>query len=310
MTKTGEETSRRTIPMEKRKISTTTKSHMRLLVGSIFVIILLINLVQIDRSVEAKKVKKEKILKSLLKGLLLKNLSVKKNFLPLPVPIPGKWQQLISKIISDEDDKTHRLGGFSAGSSGVLLDLASSLISSKANNNEKFNGKNNNHDKANFFSLITLKNDQIDRNSRFDVDRMKKVSRVLTAKFANKLFMSNHINQPSKSGLLLSLIGTNSGSSDLEKKFKDSINLIGKRHSSPIVFAYNMAKFFKQLGELDTAKLVKTLSKKSLKIIDTQNLAPYLSMNINNKKTLLNKINYIHSLATSDGHHRSRNYRY
>lgn len=86
--------------MATRATNTTkiTRFAVCLLVGSLLICLLAPEVVQ-ETEAKKLKLKEKKAIKSLVKGLIFKNLSTRKNFLPLPVPIPGKWQQILTTII-------------------------------------------------------------------------------------------------------------------------------------------------------------------------------------------------------------------
>lgn len=89
----------------------TSRTNLRFIFGlSLMLVLLISSLLLIDQS-DGKKLKKEqkKLIKSLLKGLVIKNLSTKKSFLPLPVPIPGKWQDFLNDLHERRaHDELHR----------------------------------------------------------------------------------------------------------------------------------------------------------------------------------------------------------
>lgn len=295
--------------------STNKRVNLKYLLATSLTIIFIFNLLAHDlhsTAVEAKKLKKEKILKSLLKQLLIKKLSVKKNFLPLPVPIPGKWQELISQL--NADDKTHRLGTSrlpSSTATGVLLELASLVSSNPTTSNiihDTARGSNSIMGHLSYGSKNS--HDSLIKGS-LDIDKIKKFSRLFTAKFASRLVSAKAAFKPSDTSKhVISKLGKPLGFEKIDSVMRGNLESVLRHQGNPLVMIYNLTRFFKQLSELDSSKFLHMNKKSHLtQFLNFQNLTPYLSMNINNKKTLLNKINYIHSLTTSDFHHRHRSNR-
>lgn len=258
------------------------------------VICILINPLE-DRQAEAKKLKlklkDKKVIKSVVKGLIYKNLSTRKNFLPLPVPIPGKWQKMLTSIAES--------GVFSA-------DSHRDHISSSGDSSSSV-GKHKSNLLANLVSLrgytsgskLSTKPTLTNRNS-MDLNNIKKYTRLTAAKMASKL---------SK------LPGKSSHSSSSSSFAKPAIVIkskMPKLHSQasvmsndPLVILYNIAKFAKQVKELDREKMLKFNKKSSLILANmTNKRPPVLSMNINNRKSFINEMNYIHKLTTSTHRHR------
>lgn len=299
-----------------------------------------------DQLVEGKKVKKA--IKTLVKGLVLQNLSTRKNFLPLPVPIPGKWQQFFTTMLDsgvlDVSSKKalmlkkgatelgHRLLSSSASLSGALgsnKHKQSDLLNSY---DKKFGGK-----KFLLFSAGSLvdslskfgsKNKQSEaaaaatqQSSSVDIQNIKKLTRLAAARYAGKI-ISNQAPGGSASG------GGghrhSSTSTSLVQKASstatDRVSSSGQQRNDMLVTAFNVVKLAQQIRQLDPSNLLKlNLSKKtSFPASSSSSSAaaaaassssarfPILSMNINNRKTFLNKMHYIHKL-TSDLHHRHRN---
>lgn len=224
-----------------------------------------------SQQVEGKKLKEKKILKTLVKGLILKNLSTKKNFLPMPVPIPGKWQQILNAIFD---------GG--------------SLLLNDRSQHKKF-------------SSDSLKGNKLPNQSTsnsLDIDAIKKYTRLAAAKYASRI-ISNQV--PSKKGSLLA-----QKPAKINDKISKAVaitmgdNKSGHQKNDLLVTLFNLVKLAQQLKELDRSKLI-NISKKSSSILNPSKTSPVLSMNINNKKSFINKMNYIHTLTT-DFNHRHRHF--
>lgn len=196
---------------------------------------------------EAKKLKEKKAIKSLVKGLIFKNLSTKKNFLPLPIPIPGKWQSILHTLVD--------------------MRTASNKKVSSASPLQQLN--------------------------KFDLDEIKKFTRLYAAKFSHNL-IGSHISS-----------STNSNKKPSSKPINHKITKALAAQSSKdqpdyLVTMFNIVKLAQQIKELDRSKII-NVTKKSA----SPNKIPQptlLSMNINNKKSFINKMNYIHKLTTDFNH--------
>lgn len=276
--------------------------------------------------VEGKKLNEKKILKSLVKGLIFKNLSTKKNFLPMPVPIPGKWQKILDTLLElNTDSSIHRKYSSVAAASAaadtsskrrqtnLLIKVLSPKALSKIFHLPKSSGALASSAAAASASSNTL-------------DNVKKYTRFAAAKYASKLISnqgpSMKVSSPTvtaaasflgkppkriddkfpKSILTQSmshrkLFGYNTASASATSLVKKNIN-----NNDLLVTLFNLVKLFQQLKELDSSKLI-NISKKSSR--PSKSSLPIVSMNINNKKSFLNKMNYIHTLTT-DFNHRHR----
>lgn len=286
--------------------------------------------------VQGLGLKEKKVLKTVAKGLLIRNLSTKKNFLPLPVPIPGKWQQILTTLFDNlsSDSSVHRKYSSVAAASAAAdtsskrrqTNLLFKLLSPKA--------------LSSIFHLPTavssankLSPSKTSANNK--LDNVKKYTRYAAAKYASKL-ISNQGPTTSSSSIKLSptasaaasFLGkppkraddsrfsknllaqsmshrklfkglkaksSSSSSSTAAKKFTTSNN-------DPIVTLFNLVKLFQQLKELDSSKFINISKKYSA---PSKSSLPILSMNINNKKSFLNQLHYIHTLTT-DFNHRHR----
>lgn len=292
------------------------------------ILLSIIMLIIIDQQqIEAKKYKKEKkMIKSLVKGLIFKNLSTKKNILPLPVPIPGKWQQILNSLIetsgklyhytdSLEHKKfstkttTNKLSSSTAAKNGLSLIMAAldnryapSTSTSIFKNPFKVNKKQTPSSSSSSSSAL---------NSA-ELANIKKLTRQAAAKYAGHL-ISNQIPNKSTSGASdngktgNNLIDGNLGKILSRASNKSSSNLAGstKGQNDYLVTVVNLIKLLRQIKELDHTKLL-NINKKSSIFFNPYNLPPpVLSMNINNRKSLMNKMNYIHKLTT-DLNHRTR----
>lgn len=297
------------------------------------IIIILFNpLADKANCVEGKKLKEKKILKSLVTGLIFKNLSTRKNFLPMPVPIPGKWQQILNTLFElNSDSSVHRKYSSVAAASAAAdtsfkrrqTNLLIKLLSPKALSNIF-------HLPSSAASSSSLPSGGVATSSINTLDSVKKYTRFAAAKYASKLISNqgpsmkvpsptvtaaataSFLGQPPKriddrfspKGFLTQsmshrkLFGYNTASAATTLTAKKTTN-----NNDPIVTLFNLVKLFQQLKELDSSKLI-NLSKKSSSLPSKSSL-PILSMNINNKKSFLNKMNYIHTLTT-DFNHRHR----
>lgn len=259
--------------------------------------VFLLNPTNSDQLVEGKKAKKA--IKSLVKGLILQNLSTRKNFLPLPVPIPGKWQQfLITMLDSGVFDKSKK----------------TSLKVDKANNNNK--------EKKLLTSVGYLVNSLSNRSklsspsasqSAAEINNNKKLTRLAMAKYAGKL-----ISKQAPSGSSSSKGATHGGSrsssfvqqatSELSTGAVSAVATdrnSGNKRNDMLVTAFNAVKLAQQIREIDPSKLLNISKKSSFPLANGARI-PLVSININNRKTFMNKMHYIHKL-TYDLHHRHRN---
>lgn len=255
--------------------------------ASILLALVIVTTFTVDhQQVDCKKIKlkEKKILKSLVKGLILKNLSTKKNFLPMPVPIPGKWQQILTTIIDFsllQDKETMNQN----------RKFSSSLVAAAATDSSK-----------------GLKPPSPSLPTKFNLNAIKKYTRLTAAKYARRLITNEP--KPSK----LAAVDTASGVDDKLKKVVASISDrksanvkpgISQHKNDPVVTLFNLVKLVQQLKELDRARLL-SLTRKSSQF-GQHKKSPMLSMNINNKKSFVNKMNYIYTL-TSDFNHRHRQF--
>lgn len=275
---------------------------------------------------DAKKLKKEKkALKSLLKGLLIRNLSTKKSFLPLPVPIPGKWHQLITELHERREHAQLHRGAQLATSERAargsneraigaavalrVIEVAATRAAASAKTEERAGNSNAKRVVARLALELAKSNlNSRDGRQQVNVHSLKKLARSGAAKYATKLVMGKQqmnsvraTNPSSKSKLIFK---APFGPALVGSLAKGTFARVANKN--PLVIAHNLAKLAKQLRELDAASLMRNqINKKSFNLIDKQKLIPYLQMNINNKKSLANKMNYIHSL-TSDLNRRHR----
>jgi len=249
----------------------------RLLLGGLLVSLVLLALVS-EGEVEAKKFKEKKLLKGLVKKLILKNLSTRKNFLPMPVPIPGKWQQILTTVLDSGLLQADSPGQTKFNFAGLAPVLGAGRRGSKLSGQKQ----------------------QIDMNS------VKKYSRLAAAKYASKL-ISNQAPTVKRSSILFPRGNNqNNNNNNTNKPFAISNNRKSSSHQNNrdlLVTFYNLVKLIQQFRQLDRTKLI-DLTRKS-NPVDANKLPPVLSMNINNKKSLANKMNYIHKL-TSNLNHRHR----
>lgn len=258
----------------------------------------------------AKKLKEKKLLKQLVKGLLLRNLSVKKNFLPLPVPFPGKWQSLATDLgelighrhAADGFDGLHRLTAAarrSATPAAAAASLATkpqdrwrSAASALVDLALKQRGGGGAQTGPLDRRLISA-NKPVGSLNKLDVDSLKKLARLSAAKYASKL-----IDNASKA--------TSGAAKPAPPLISGSLAALARRQladTDPVVVLFNVVKLTQQLRQLDGSKLLKLSKKSSLNVVNeivADYVQPYLSMNINNKKSLVNKMNYIHSLRHTD----------
>lgn len=275
----------------------------RLMLSAVF-LLLIVCLIDpfASQSTEAKKVKEKKILKQLVKSLILKNLSTKKNFVPMPVPIPGKWQQILNAIID----------------SGLLFGGGSTKLQHKKLN---VNGGGGGEGGSGISRLVTSsgssKHSNIDRllASQNRLNTIKKYTRVAAAKYANKIMSNqasthkvkqhgNRLSLSTNSGKNLVSQAVSNGLVDRKSSPSSSSTAAKQQKNDVLVTIFNLVKLAQQLRELDRSKLL-NVTKKS--IFSPYKMPPstMLSMNINNRKSFMNELNYIHKLTT-DFNHRHR----
>lgn len=309
----------------------TTGRTKRIILGAIILtlVCVIFNPMAEQRS-EAKKIKEKKVLKSLVKGLIFKNLSTKKNFLPLPVPIPGKWQQILNTILdtgfmfgdksSTSPNKKLMFSSSAANKLMALLGNSGSGSSPVVSSSSALASKLFSKDKPSF----PTKN-QFTTNNKIDLDKIKKYTRLTAAKYAGKL-INNGNNNKKHFGLGAAESGTSASavSAPAAAAAASSVlfgNQMSKKSSNPnshhqqhqtndyMVTLFNLAKLVQQLRELDHTKLFnlnkKSASSTAADFFNRKNMPPIVSMNINNKKSFMNKMNYIHKLTT-DFNHRYR----
>lgn len=288
------------------------------------IILSIIMLLLIDQQqIEAKKYKKEKkIIKSLVKGLIFKNLSTKKNILPMPVPIPGKWQQILNTLIETSgklDSLEHKkfstkatttttklssaLNGSTMAKNGLTLLLAAldNRYSSSSSSNNKSIFKLNKYLSPSQTSSSTSSSSI----SPDELANIKKLTRQAAAKYAGRLISNQTPTKPGSSEVKRgnSLIDNNL-TKILSKAShrKSSTASSSKDQNDYLVTFFNLIKLLRQIKELDHTKLL-NINKKSSIFFSPYNLPPpVLSMNINNRKSLMNKMNYIHKLTTDLNH--------
>lgn len=303
---------------------------------------------------EGAKLKKEakKLIKSLAKGFVVSKLTTRKNFMPLPVPIPGKWQQILtaafdSGLLGNQQQQKQKFNPGSSKKYGSASSIGTDSISvSKFLASKLFNAAlgsasgslGSSHSGA---SGLTLKNSASESagGKSFNLKRIEKQVRITAAKYAGKIIAQQ---LPNKSSLLpsgtavssVSVMHSAAASSPSGNKFakrlfsgfltdrksaasdvSSSAAAAGQQHSNKqndlLVTVYNLVKFLQQFRELDRTKLL-DLNKMSLSSLiaatnPTNNkVPPIIAMNINNKKTLMNKLNYIHNLSSTvnRGHRR------
>lgn len=231
-------------------------SMRKLVLGvAAFALVLVLIHPSVHQQVEAKKLKEKKALKSLVRGLIFKNLSTKKNFLPLPIPIPGKWQSILD-----------------------------TLVDTRTSSNKKVSNANT-----------------LQHLSKLDIDELKKFTRLYAAKFSQNI-IGPHISSSSSSPINNN---SNKKHSALTKPIKNKITkALGaqtiKDQPDYLVTMFNIVKLAQQIKELDRSKIIDVAKKSS-----STNKIPQptlLSMNINNKKSFINKMNYIHKLTTDFNH--------
>lgn len=273
--------------------------------------------------VEAKKLKALKLLKTVAKGYAWQSLSTKKKFLPLPVPIPGKWQQLLDLLDKQAQihNRIHTGQGLSSLNSpqvGLMKDLLQLSKPIKQAGSASSTGV------SKLDSLAIL-------SSQLDLNGLKKYSRLAAARYATKLVSGKDSVVPNKH------TGASSSNFDRASKIAQLIGNVAALGSSPssaglsaasgasgaaanlsqrkglsgssndaLVTLFNLVKLLQQLRQLDHAKLF-NLAKKSDGLKDNLKQLPasVLTMNINNRKSFINKMNYIHKL-TLDSNHRHR----
>lgn len=280
-------------------------SCKQLLLG-VCIISLLFCLLHGQQQVEAKKLKAKKVLKSLAKGLIIEKLTTKKNFLPLPVPIPGKWQKILTTLVDSgvlfSDNLQHKKFTSSLIASSPKRSLSNKpSISSQSSN-------------ANMLNLLSSMLSYSGSNDvKPELENMKKKTRLLAAKYANKLTI-NRIVPSSSSSSISTQTGSIINASKNKKLLQSMMDTIsggkhkqlnsGAQNQDLLVTVFNLVKLAQQLKELDRSNLINA-AKKSSSLLNSNKKTPMLSMNINNRKSLMNQMNYIHKL-TSDLNQRHR----
>lgn len=300
-------------------------SLRRLLIGTLLLaLIVCLTNPFASQLVGAKKVKEKKILKQLVKSLILKNLSTKKNFVPMPVPIPGKWQQILNAIIDS---------GLLFGGGSTKSQYKSRL--SNGNNGGGGGGgggSSSNSDRSSLVVLDSLKNDKNNKNKinlennivKFiaghnRLNDVEKYTRVAAAKYAGR-FLSNQISTHSNNQNKITSSSIISNKNNLVSKLvsgnganlanrKSSANGVNQQHhkNDLLVTMFNLVKLVQQLRQLDRSKLL-NVTKKSLFSPYKKPPSMMLSMNINNRKSFMNEMNYIHKLTTEFNHRHRHNY--
>lgn len=258
-----------------------------IIVGCVICLVLIAGLAP-HQSVEAKKTKEKKIIKQFVKSLILKNLSTKKNFLPMPVPIPGKWLQTQRVVIKNKGGirETQRIR-VRVSDNRVAADKASSnIVAAMA----KFLNTNRNY---------------IDRMlaAHLRLDTMQKYTRTMVAQLARNL-LSNQASLTQNNRLPI----ITRKSYAVPTKTSNKLNVVNQAKPNDIVTTmFNFVKLMQQLRELDRNKLLGT-NKKSM--LNQYRLPPsaMLSMNINNRKSFMNELNYIHKLTTDFNHRHRQTY--
>jgi hypothetical protein len=331
-----------------------------------------------QNSVEAAKT-----LKTLAKTLVFQKLTQTKHFVPLPVPIPGKWHQLLNTMI-DSGLLNHKSTKAVAAAAAAVADgataiksptattsnksFASKLSSSVtfANKNNKFNSMSSDSisKKLLLFGAGNLV-DELSNNSKrlnkllsggsgssspassstpskVDMNEIKKLTRLAAAKYARYIITNqpvgkattsqqnskpgngNPLRGTSSSSLVKRALLINGGDATISSKSVDNNSNGNKTTTGPatnrndlLVTAFNVIKLARQITELDPSKWLSLSKKKSILMAPSSSSSQsssssssssspgLLSMNIDNRKTLLNKMHYFHRL-TYDYRHRNR----
>lgn len=261
-------------------------------VGSVICFMLVVCLAP-HQSVEAKKAKEKKIIKQLVKSLILKNLSTKKNFVPMPVPIPGKWPQSQRVTI----DRGPLFGGGSRETKHVKVRVSDNRVAAdKASSNIA----------AVIAKFLNTNRNYIDRMlaAHLRLDTMQKYTRTMVAQLARNI-LSNQASLTQNNRLP---ILTRKNYVVPARKTSNKLNVANNAQPNDIVTTmFNLVKLMQQFRELDRNKLLGT-NKKSL--FNQYRLPPsaMLSMNINNRKSFMNELNYIHKLTTDFNHRHRQTY--
>lgn len=292
---------------------------------AMLVIVVTLNLLQANEAEALKLKKKEKkALKSLVKGLIFKNLSTKKNILPLPVPIPGKWQSILNSIVSNSGGRVNK------HRSRYLANLNQNKRLSTANGSAATTSISNQQQQSATLSLLmaTLFQNSDKLLKRFnpqkvdtqsagasaaELDNIKKLTRQAAAKYARKI-ISNQTPKSSGQGakkIPIDLVQALSkathrkslATSESSATMTGTMNRSSSKNDYLVTF-FNLVKLVRQIKELDHTKLVNVNKKSSIFFNQksSSQTAPIISMNINNRKSLMNKMNYIHKLTTGLNH--------
>lgn len=283
-----------------RMVSTLGPYNVRQMIFAVVIlslVIALLNPLEDPNEVDAKKIKlkgkEKKVLKSLVKGLILKNLSTRKNFLPMPVPIPGKWQQILTTIV----DSGLLSGSESLEHKRFTSALSSYLSARRGGGSNKLAGQSSSSSSS---------------SSSLDLAAIKKYTRVAAAKYAGKIISS----QVPKGSSTTSSFGKHTAMSDTADHRRKLNKAMGSTTSTDnrksgqkndfLVTLFNLVKLGQQLKGLELSNLI-NLNKKSSSssLIDTS-IMPPLSMNINSKKSFINKMHYIHKLTQGHRHRHNR----
>jgi len=352
------------------KLSQTCRSRVKMtdqikktsLLVTLFLVLICLTISHQPADAAGKKLKKAA--KEIAKGIIYSKLTSRKHFLPVPLPIPGKWQQvanlvadstggaLMAAIAASSNGGTKKFGQkYSGGSSRkyvagsgdtgtttttakglmglnskrfdvrkslavisggqdsagkkLLLFSASNLVNTLANVDSATGGKLSDFAKVlgagNLKPLLASPNNQASSGA-MDMKNVKKLTRLAAATYAKRIISEEaekiHKRPTRSSGIANKL--TNKGHSATESSENKN------KRNDVLVTAFNVVKFAQQFRELDPRKILNLYKKSSISPSSTADRVPIVSMNINNRKTFLNKMHYIHKL-TADLHHRHRN---
>lgn len=241
------------------------------------------------------------------------------------MPIPGKWQPILNSLIDLErgnfkiSEKTtgdiSNLKGKRKGYSHLLMALVEQLTGKSSSLSPlKYINK---HGSASSSAAVAAEAAAAAATSQLELKNIKKLTRQAAAKYARRLISQTPIG------------ASNSGKKSINGELAKVLAKATHRKSAPeavgnsaaavvnqtnrsskndyLVTLFNLVKLFRQIKELDHTKLF-DLNKKSSIFFNhksSNKQAPMLSMNINNRKSLMNKMNYIHKLTT-DLNYRNR----
>lgn len=205
---------------------------------------LLVTLLITSSLTNAIKKETKKIAKAVVKDLVLRKLTTQHRIMPLPVPIPGKWQVLAS--LSEKRDKMTQ---------NVIEDL-------RGLDGGKFNTDRKDH-------------------SYLAAD-LKKLAQAINK---GKLVVDRAANRKS--------------SANMNKKASKS------KRSEILTTLFNIYKFASQAIKDDMGDNKLILNKLYHDYHNPISQPPIISLNINNKKTLMNKLTYF-SKPTDRNTHKLR----